>query len=148
VIRHILLAASDSPAALAATRVAIELAAACRAELRAVHVLADGDLTAVLAAVSAPAGTEDVEAVARRRDTAGEALLRHVVELGRRAGLTVDARQAWGEPTSRLLAEARGWPADLIVVGRSDLPGGRVGSEALGVLEFAEQPVLVVPPPG
>lgn len=148
-ISRILLAVNDSPAALAATRVAIGLAGACHADLRAVHVLADGDLTAALAAVSAEARADGVDAMARRRDTAGEALLRHVADLGRGAGLAVDARQVWGEPASAVLAEAVSWHADLIVLGRSDVPGPhpRLGSQALGVLEFAEQPVLVVPPP-
>jgi nucleotide-binding universal stress UspA family protein len=41
-IRRILLGVNDSPAALAAARFAVDLAASGAAELRIVHVLTDG----------------------------------------------------------------------------------------------------------
>ena len=53
--------------------------------------------------------------------------------------------------TSRILLaleQSRTWPADLIVLGRSDRPGPGepyVGAETRRVLEFADRPVLVVP---
>lgn len=145
-ISHILLAVNDSPAALAAARLSILLACAVRGEVRAVNVIADGELTAVL--VGAAQG--DVDEAERRRGAAGEALLRHVTGMGEHAGLAIQTRQVRGEPASRILAEAREWPAHMIVMGRSDMPGPyqrRVGEEALRVLEFADLPVLVVPPP-
>jgi nucleotide-binding universal stress UspA family protein len=68
----------------------------------------------------------------------------------RPAGWEIETRQLGGEPARHILTEARGWPADLIVIGKS---GGRqlgepyVGSQTAHVLEFADRPVLVVPPP-
>lgn len=148
-ISRILLAVDDSAAALAAARFAVDLAAACGAALNAVHVLADGELTATLAAVSGEARAGGVEALAWRRRAGGEALLHHVADLGARAGIHVELNQLWGEPASRILEQAGACNPELIVVGRSDRPDPRqpyVGSQTRQVLEFAEQPVVVVPP--
>ncbi|HET8683969.1 MAG TPA: universal stress protein, partial [Micromonosporaceae bacterium] len=70
------------------------------------------------------------------------------VGLADRAGVPVETVQVDGEPAARVLAQARAWRADLVVLGRSDRPGvgePYVGGHTRHVLEFAEQPVLVVP---
>ena len=59
--------------------------------------------------------------------------------------------ERYGEPAQEILQEARRWPADLVVIGRGPEPGvggPYVGRETRIVLEYAEQPVLVVPGPG
>jgi nucleotide-binding universal stress UspA family protein len=141
VIGRILVAVDDSPGGLAAARTAIALAASEGAQLRAVHVLVDGELDRALAAVH----SRDVRA---RRSLGATAVLDHVTRRAAQAGIEADTVSLAGQPARCILDEARTWVADLIVMGRSDLPGtGQpyVGGEVQHVLEFAEQPVLVVP---
>lgn len=78
-----------------------------------------------------------------------QAVLNHVRTLAAHAGVDSTTVTCNGAPPfDALLAEARRWNADLIVMGRSDMrrPGLRyVGSQTEHVLEFTEVPVLVVP---
>jgi len=142
-MKHILLAVDDSPAGLAAARVAVELATEWAGQLRAVHVLVDGMLeTALERGATAP----DVGA---RRDLGAQAVLKYVAQLAHRAGVPAETRVLAGEPARCILEQASAWPAELIVLGgagrgRSAEP--YLGSAIMRVLEFAEVPVLVVPP--
>lgn len=134
-IERILVAVNDSPAGLAAFRAALDLAERYGAALRVVHVLAEGD-------AGAPA--RDVTGPGRPPGP----LLRHVTSFAERAGHQIEAVELEGEPARRILEQARSWPADLVVIGRSDhqgVGGPWVGRETRMVLEFAERPVLVVP---
>jgi nucleotide-binding universal stress UspA family protein len=144
-ITRILLAVDDSPAALAATRTAVELAAALGAQVRAVHVLRDHVLSNALLAAT---GRQDAR---ERLDVAASSVLDHVARLARTAGVDLEPALVEGEPAHAILAQARAWPADLIVIGKSDQQrragAPYVGGETANVLEFAEQPVLVVAPP-
>jgi nucleotide-binding universal stress UspA family protein len=147
VIHRILVAVDDSPAALAAAGLAVRLASECGATLRLVTVVADA---AVADRLRAELGSEPGDGLARRRAAAADAVLRHVARSAVQAGVQVQTVQVEGEPAARVLQQAGAWDADLIVVGRSDLPGAGqpyVGALTRQVLEFAEQPVLVVPPP-
>jgi nucleotide-binding universal stress UspA family protein len=141
VTSRVLLAVDDSRPALAAARTAVGLAAALRARLCAVTVLADGVLTRRIAGI-----TGDGEAAARR-ELMSASVLRHVAALAKRSGVPVDSVIAEGEPAAAILDQASAWRADMIVLGRSDQegPGSHLGSQTLQVLEFAEVPVLVVP---
>jgi nucleotide-binding universal stress UspA family protein len=124
-MQRILVAVDDSAAGLAATRVAVGLAAQLGASLRLVHVIAD----------SPPA----------------TALFRHVEALARAAGVEAEHVELYGDPARLILEQARTWPAELIVIGRGlerEVGGPYVGREARMVLEFADQPVLVVPAQG
>jgi nucleotide-binding universal stress UspA family protein len=148
-IRRILLAVDDSPAGLAAARSAMQLAQACEADVRAVTVLLDGLLESVLSGIGGR--TESSDAVRARRGGGQTALLRHVVDLGRSAGIVPETVALAGDPSTRILDEARSYRPDVIVIGRSDRrQAGQpyVGSEVRQVLEFAEIPVLVVPADG
>ncbi len=141
-IQRILVAVADSPSGLAATRSAVAFAAGLRAELRAVHVLADGELVAALAGAG---GRNDLT---RRRGTAAVAVLRHVADLAQQAGVPVTTNQLLGDVARCVLEEAEQWHADLIVVGRTTRRGAGqpfVGPEVQEILEFGERPVLVVP---
>jgi nucleotide-binding universal stress UspA family protein len=143
---RILVAVDDSPAALAAARLAVRLAAEYGAVLRFVHVLGDGELVRALAT---PA--ERGQQVDLRRSTASQALLRHVAAEATRAGVRAETVGLEGHPASLLLTDARDWAADLVVLGGSEEHGpGRayVGTVTRHVLEFADRPVLVVPRPG
>jgi nucleotide-binding universal stress UspA family protein len=138
-ISRLLLAVDDSPAALAAARLAIELAAGWRATIRAVTVPADH--------VSAPRLGDPEEAI-RRGTRSAEAVLGHVRTLATAARVPVEALLLSGTPARCVLEQARSWPADLIVIGRADPdePGQPyVGGVTQHVLEFTAVPVLVVP---
>lgn len=143
VTSRVLVAVEDSVAGLQATAVAVELAAALGASLLAVHVVTDGDVEAALGA-----GRRDGRLVGERRRASAAALLRHVVSLARHRDVPVDTLDAEGDPAHRILEAAQSWSAGIVVIGRSEHGAGGphyVGAQTLHVLEFAEQPVLVVP---
>ena len=142
-MRRILLAVDDSPAGLAAARVAVDAAVAWTGELRAVHVLVDGDVQRALASRGGAA------ALRGRRDLGAQAVLQHVADLAGRAGIAVETLALEGQPARRILEQADDWPADLIVMGgagRGRIGEPYVGAQVQHVLEFAQVPVLVVPP--
>jgi nucleotide-binding universal stress UspA family protein len=143
-IERILLAADDSPDSLAATRLAVQLAGELSAQLRAVHALADHDVDlALTTATGLPAVS--------RRGAAVTTLLARVASLARAAGVAVDTAVLPGGVATGILDAARTWPADLVIIGRSSRSATGepyVGSLTRHVLEFADQPVLVVPAAG
>lgn len=142
-IQHILLAVDDSPASMAATQVAIEMASRLDAEVYAATVIVNHAVDERLAAALDSRAT-----LTRRRDQAAASVLRHVARLAARAGVPVRTLTLYGEPAPCLLKQAREWPADLVVMGHASRPGAGqhyVGAQTQHVLEFAEQPVLVVP---
>ncbi len=139
---RVLVAVDDSPAALAAARVAVGLAARLPARMRFVLVLGDGELTRRFQALRQD-GT-----VQQRRADASASLLAHVLSLAERAQVAAETVELAGDPATVLLAEAVAWEAGLVVLGRSRERGtGRsyVGATAQHVLEFSEVPVLLVP---
>jgi nucleotide-binding universal stress UspA family protein len=145
--RRILVAVDDSAAALAAVRLAVDLASPCHAVLLLAHVIGDGELDRALARLS----HEGRGTPATSRDDAAAALLRHVHAEARAAGVAAETRSLTGRPAPRLLEAAREWGADLVVIGRSDAGGpghGYVGAVTREVLEFSEVAVLVVPRSG
>jgi nucleotide-binding universal stress UspA family protein len=138
-ISRILLAVDDSPGSLQAARLGIEMAHALGAAVRAVTVVADG-------ATGQLGG-----AMGTRRVHAAVTVLGFVATLAGRSELSAETVQLGGEPAAQIIDQARAWPADVIVIGRSRQPGtGQqyVGSQTREVLEFADVPVLVVPTPG
>ena len=142
-ISRILLAVDDSPAALTAASVAVDLAKQMAASLLAVNVVHDHVLSAVLAERAQDPGIET------RRESAATAVLKHVAHVAEQHGVTLEARRLEGEAARNILMVAREWHADLVVIGQSGQRGPGepyVGSETAHVLEFAEQPVMVVPP--
>lgn len=142
-IERILVAVDDTPDSLAAARVAIELAAALHAQLRAVHVAVDHGLPRAVQAVS---DRPDVDA---RLVQAGAAVLARVTALAAASGLELGVEVLTGEVAPAILADARSWPADLVVLGKSVRSASGepyIGERSRHVLEFAGQPVLIVPP--
>ena len=142
-IGRILLAVDDTPDSVAAARVAVELAAALRATLRVVHVSTDHSLdAAVLEAGGQPA-------VAARRAEADAAILTRAAALAADAGVEAQTELLTGDTGPAVLDAARTWPADLVVLGksaRSATGEPYIGSRTRHILEFSEQPVLIVPP--
>ncbi len=143
-IERVLLAIDDSPDSLAATRLAIELASQLSARLRAVHVTADHLLDVALAAA-----TGRPESLAGRHASSA-AVLRRAESLAAAAGVDVDTELLAGDVGHAVLAAARAWAADLLIIGKStrSVSGEPyVGAQTRHILEFADRPVLVVPPP-
>ena len=140
--QRMLVAVADSPASMTAARTAVDLAARLGAEVRAVHVVQDGDISALIGDASRHAQTTE------RRGAAAFSVLRYVAELSDRAGVPVTTVQRDGEIGASILAEAQAWGADLVVLGRTARRGtghGFLSGDAQQVLEFADRPVLVVP---
>ena len=96
-ITRILLAVDDSEGALAAARVAIDLAARLGARLRVVNVVQDGRFGQTLEAASGHPG------LGARRGHAAAAVLGHVAELARRCGVKAETSQLQGYPARRIL---------------------------------------------
>jgi nucleotide-binding universal stress UspA family protein len=143
VIERILLAVDDSPDSLAAARLAIELAGTLNARLRIIHVSADHLLDA---AVEAASGRP---AVGVRRAQSAAAILTRVAGLAEAAGVAAETNLLAGAAGPTILDAVREWQADLVVVGksaRSATGEPYVGTQTRHILEFADQPVLVVPP--
>lgn len=143
-IERILLAVDDSPSSFAAARVAVDLAGVVHARLRAVHVSADHLLETALEVATGRPG-----AVARRGHSA-VAVLARVSALADAAGVPVETDLLAGDVGPAVLEAARAWKADLLIVGRSARSASGepyVGTQTRHILEFADQPVLVVPPP-
>lgn len=134
-IERILAAVDDSPAGLAAALAAIDLAAVTHADLRFVHVSPRTE------ASRGPTSSEESR-------SPGEDLLSYVSGLARHAEVGHETELLHGDPGEEILRAAHRWSASVIVIGRRDTgrPGeGYVGGETRQVLEFCEQPVLVVP---
>jgi nucleotide-binding universal stress UspA family protein len=143
-IGTILLAVDDAPDSLAAARLAIQLASALAAPMCIVHVRTDETVDAALARASSS------PAVAARRGRSDQAVLDRVAAMAEDAGLQVDRRLLTGPVGPAVLDAARGCGASLVVLGKSARSASGepyVGSQTRHVLEFSDQPVLVVPPP-
>jgi nucleotide-binding universal stress UspA family protein len=141
-LARILVAVDDSPAALVAARLAVDLAGRTGATVHFVHVLGDGELVRALQSVG-----RDGKLASARSDAA-DALLRHVAATAARAGVAAETSSLAGEPAALVLASAQRWDADLVVMGRSDTRGAGepyVGAVTREVLEFSDVPVPVVP---
>lgn len=141
--RRMLLAVDDSPDSLAAARLAVTLARDLGARLRVVHVLVDHELSVAL-----------TEATGLRHEVAAGLVPSHVLNrvaaLAGEVGVAVETAMLDGPVGEAVLADARAWAADLVVLGRSrSTTSGEpyVGAQTRHVLEFAERPVLVVPAP-
>jgi nucleotide-binding universal stress UspA family protein len=143
VIQRILLAVDDSPDSLAAARIGIELAATLKARLRIVHVSPDHLLDA---AVQAASGTPAADV---RRAQAAAAILTRVAGQAEAAGVEAETVLLGGDAGPAVLDAAQQWGADLVIVGKSARSArgeAYVGTQTRHVLEFADQPVLIVPP--
>jgi len=142
-IQRILLAVDDSPDSLAAARLAIELAAGLGSHLRVVHVSADHGLDALLETVVTAPG------VAGRRGLADVAILARVSAMAATAGISVETELLSGAVATAVLDAVQASDADLVVVGKSARAATGepyVGTQTRHILEFAQRPVLVVPP--
>lgn len=144
----ILVALDGSPTSDAALAEAIRLAKEQASSLRLVHVV--DQRPAYLGAETVEQVDEYEHALCR----AGEAVLAEALAAVRREGLAAEVRLLRIETIEQhaadeVVAEAKRWPADLVVIGthgRGGVEHMLLGSVAEKVLRKAPCPVLIVPP--
>lgn len=147
-IKVLLVGVDDTSAALAGARLAVQLAAILHATVHAVAVQPAAIHHGAVHS-GAYAGTTIPSGETRAAADAPAGVLAYVRRLGDEADVPVRTAQRVGAAAPGILAEARSVGADVIVVGRSGRSGpGQpyIGSQTREVLEFAEVPVIVVPP--
>jgi nucleotide-binding universal stress UspA family protein len=141
--KRILVGVDDSEVARRALTEALELARESGAALRIVHavdvmLLSTGEVYM------------DLEAYRRERVAAGQEVLQRAAAIAREAGVEVDTALVEVEGTqysNAIIAEARAWSAELIVLGthgRGALAHLLMGSVAERVVRHSPVPVLLV----
>jgi nucleotide-binding universal stress UspA family protein len=142
--KHILAAIDGSETSNAGLRHAIQLAKEHRAQLRLVHVVDEVDFN-----------FESSDEVMQFRDglmKSGDILLQKGRKVAIKANLEVQTKlleiQTLGERVADVIvAEAKSWPADLVIVGthgRRGLSRVFLGSVAEGIARTAPTPVLLI----
>jgi len=142
---RILVAVDGSPTSDRALAEALTLAKEQRAALRIVHVI---DTLPPIAGLE----TMDISGLQKALRDAGEQVLERAQTQAAAAGVPVDSRlidlaTAGTRIAALVCAEARSWPADLIVLGthgRRGLDHLLLGSVAEGVVRIAPSPVLLI----
>ncbi len=139
--QRILVAVDDSDGARRALREAIALAKDQQARLRLVHV----------AEIPYPydGASVDFEALAEARRGPGQALLDEAAALVRQEGIEPEIAligNDGGQVGDTIVAEARRWPADLLVLGANErgLLSRLLGSTAEGVIGASPVPILLL----
>ena len=138
----VLLCVDGSVASIAATHVALRVAHDSDAKVHALFVVENSGLAARVDRAI------DGHGSGRKLIDSGEAVLARVAVLAEAAKVEFECAIETGEPFERILELADRLDPEFIVMGRTGRRGpGRalVGSEVEHVLEFAEQPVIVVP---
>lgn len=144
-LKKILVAVDDSPFAQRAAKIAIELAEAVKAEIAFVHVFD---------AAATPAGAWGFPAdrISAMSELQGKRLLKKFRDSvpGKLASRSrVQDFLESGSAASSIVAVAKKWRADLIVMGshgRGKAKGILMGSVSQDVLSKAPCPILVAPP--
>ncbi len=143
---RILAAVDGSEPSMRAYREALHLAADQHAVLRCAHVI-DLGLALVSWADGALIGYQALETAVRE---SGTRILEAAVAEARTAGIVVESillETEVGNPAAEILAEAKRWGADLIVIGTHGRHGMAhliLGSVAEGVIRHASVPVLLL----
>ena len=144
--KHILVAVDGSDTSNLALQEAMKLAKEQQAALRLIHVV---DETPVYMTMDIAYALRDFQKAMRE---AGQKLLATCAATARQAGVEVDTKFVILEVLTRRICdvineEAKGWPADLIVIGTHGRHGFNhllLGSVAEGVIRLAVKPVLVI----
>jgi len=144
--KHILVAVDGSDTSNLALQEAMKLAKEQQAALRLIHVV---DETPVYMTMDTAYALADFQKAVRE---AGQKVLATCTATARQAGVEVDTKFVILEVLTRRICdaineEAKGWPADLIVIGTHGRHGFNhllLGSVAEGVIRLAAKPVLVI----
>lgn len=140
---RLLVCVDRSPAALAAARLAVQLASTYGGRVRAVSVVEDSAIAHRLDARGRPGrlASERLEAGVR-------SVLEWIDTLGTRRHVPVETELLHGDPLRSILDDARAWKPEMVLIGRSDRTGAAspmLGSLATQVAEFTEWPLVIVP---
>lgn len=141
-LRRILIAVDDSPVAIRAADVGLELARSLGGEAAFVHVV---DPAVVYARGSEDSPNDLLEQAQRE----GQSLLAQYQQHAGSQPITVELLST-GKPGLEIVKAASAWPADIIVIGshgRGGVTRLLVGSVAEQVMRQAPCPVLVVRTP-
>jgi nucleotide-binding universal stress UspA family protein len=139
---HILAPIDGSACSINAGRLAIELAAALRAQITFVYVV---DVAAV--EELARASHRPIEGIQREMEANGQRYLHHLAQQARMHELKVNQNIRFGVPYVEISGLAQEDSANLIVMGQVGRHGPRrlmMGSVTERVIECAPCPVLVV----
>jgi len=142
--RRIAVAVDGSPTSRSALRAAIRLAQDQGAALRIVLVV-----DVVTGTIESPYDREDYEASVRK---AGDRVLHQAAEAARKAGIDaktvrLEVRALGDRIADEIARNARGWHADLIVIGTHGRRGVShlfLGSVAESLIRIAPAPVLLI----
>lgn len=142
--QKILVAVDGSETSLRGLDEAVRLAQATAAQLLIVHVLNTVILEGEIAS------TAYYQALAEEIRSSGRRILEQAASRSREAGVSYEQKlieKIGAHPADEIVAQARQWPADLIVLGthgRRGLKRLAMGSDAELVLRHAPTPVLLV----
>jgi nucleotide-binding universal stress UspA family protein len=143
--KRILVPVDGSATSNEGLREAIELAKAQGASLRLVHVADEHSIVAM--GIESAAGMDEL---IRSVTAAGRNILRNAERAARRAGLeptTAMLETMTGPVADAIVAEAKKWRADLLVIGTHGRRGVRrlvMGSDAEQMVRLSPVPVLLV----
>jgi nucleotide-binding universal stress UspA family protein len=141
---HILAPIDGSACSISAGRLAIELAAAFKAQITLLYVVDNIAATELAKAAGRPA-----EQVQREMEVNGQRYLRHLAQQAIAQNLAVNQTVTFGVPYTEIANLAEKEHANLIVIGQIGRHGPRrlmMGSVTERVIELAPCPVLVVKP--
>ena len=147
--KHILVAVDGSDTSNLALQEAMKLAKEQEAVLRLVHVVDETPVYMTMVTMDAQFSVADYQKAMRE---AGQKVLATCAATARQAGVEVDTKFVILDVLRRRICdaineEAKGWPADLVVIGTHGRHGFNhllLGSVAEGVIRLAAKPVLVV----
>jgi nucleotide-binding universal stress UspA family protein len=134
---RLLVCVNSAPAALAAARLSIDMAARHGGELRALCITED-----------LPGGSVMDGPTMDDREREGRVILARIESMAEERGASIETVSSTGDPLRVVMEVAEQWNPDLILIGRTGRRGP--GSPMLGsltshVLEFSKWPVVVVP---
>ena len=137
--KRILIAGDTSEIGAQATLVGLQLTAALGAEIAFIHVIGPAISAGAWYAVASPELTEPPD----------DEISRVLTSLRGRAPIPAELVKfvPVGDPVKSIIAAARDWPADVVVIGshgRDGVDRVLLGSVAEGVARHAPCPVLIV----
>ena len=144
--KKILVPLDGSPASQSGLTEALLLAKQNKSSVRLLHVVG------LFIGTPALAGVGYVEDIPKALQRSGEKILKNAEALARRHRIAVETAMLdtlGGRPADVIVAQAKKWRADLIVIGthgRRGLSRLALGSEAETVVRASPVPVLVVRP--
>ena len=149
-LRRILVPVDDSDMTDRVLRVARALGESSGADVTALYVVGSAVMSHVLSATAMNTASPEMapDALRERVRSDADGWMAGMLKAGAKEREGMKADIAFGDPAQEIVATARAWSADLIVMGRRGAGNFRravLGSVVNGVLRHAPCPVLVCP---